>query len=696
MIKRITIIFVLFINVHNSFGKLIESSSLIGNPLIYYPLDSNSDNSSNSTSNNGKCKDIIFKKDSTRGMVAFFNGNNSYIDCGNLKPPNKFTISVWVKPLDMKKYYLPIVGIENAFWIRTTIDNKLQFSEDSLGYYFSNGFKILKSNQWQNIAVSYDNGEKKISFYVNGKKTNTINNKSGDFNYHNNTLKIGNDRWRMFYNGYMDDIYIYDTILSDNEIASLYKKTYKTPKLSSNLQLYLPLNSSEKFYCGEKPKFTNIDFKYDNVKDKVAYFNGKDSYISCNKINLNREFSVSVWIKPETISEDKSAILGDNSFSLRTLSPGNVLFTSVWYNDFKSYNSIISTDKWHHIVATFKTNDSLKIYVNNNLSETFKTGDIGIPATEMMIGSNIWKNYFHGSISELAIWDRIIGKNEIDELYKGVKPLNIKRKKLSSFLIYLSVLLAITILIVIYFSVINRKKKSQKNLNNFLVHLFGEFTVINSRGIDITHKFSPILKQLFIFILLKTINNKKGVTSDEITELLWYDYPTQKAKNNRGVNINKLRHILDEIQGIELKYDNKYWKIEFTNNSIDYMSYLNLIKHHTISLNILNQIKNIIGKGNLLEGLNFEWLDDFKAKTSDTIIDRLTTACNDSKSLKFKYEVSNLIILFDSVNDNALEIQIRYLRKKGKHSQARLIYNNFCKKYKRLYDEPYKRFEDIL
>ncbi|HKK80931.1 MAG TPA: kelch repeat-containing protein, partial [Prolixibacteraceae bacterium] len=46
--------------------------------------------------------------------------------------------------------------------------------------------------------------------------------------------------------------------------------------------------------------------------------------------------------------------------------------------------------------------------------------------------------------------------------------------------------------------------------------LFGGFQVFNSEYKDITNKFSPILKELFLLILLHTFKNNKGVSSERI------------------------------------------------------------------------------------------------------------------------------------------------------------------------------------
>src|SRR3569833_2345558 len=66
------------------------------------------------------------------------------------------------------------------------------------------------------------------------------------------------------------------------------------------------------------------------------------------------------------------------------------------------------------------------------------------------------------------------------------------------------------------------------------VCLLGEFTVYDKHSRDITHLFSPKIKQLFQLIMLKSRENG-GVTSKKISSLLWPDKDPARTKNIKGV-----------------------------------------------------------------------------------------------------------------------------------------------------------------
>jgi len=77
----------------------------------------------------------------------------------------------------------------------------------------------------------------------------------------------------------------------------------------------------------------------------------------------------------------------------------------------------------------------------------------------------------------------------------------------------------------------------------------GDFQIFNRTGSDITSKFSPLLKELFLLILLNSIKDK-GISAERIIEILWLDKDEKSARNNLAVNIVKLKTLLSELDSI--------------------------------------------------------------------------------------------------------------------------------------------------
>lgn len=71
------------------------------------------------------------------------------------------------------------------------------------------------------------------------------------------------------------------------------------------------------------------------------------------------------------------------------------------------------------------------------------------------------------------------------------------------------------------------------------IYLFGEFTVYDKNGRDITYMFSARLKQAFLLILEHSL--KDGISSQQFSEALWPDRSEFNVKNLRNVTLNHLR-----------------------------------------------------------------------------------------------------------------------------------------------------------
>jgi len=230
--------------------------------------------------------------------------------------------------------------------------------------------------------------------------------------------------------------------------------------------------------------------------------------------------------------------------------------------------------------------------------------------------------------------------------------------------------------------------------------LFGGFQVFDHKGKDISYLFSPTLKELFLLILLYSIDKGKGISSRRIQEYLWPDKPENKAKNNRGVNIKKLRSILEDIPGLEIVFDNNYWKLTSDESMFcDLIHSTSIIDTIKESGNIekLNELLQITKRGTLLRDISPEWLDSFKDQNTGLIVSFLEKVISRSDiNAKFRLGISNVIFEFDQMNETALRIKCSLLSSEGKHSLSVETYENYKKLYLKFYNEEYRfSFKDI-
>jgi len=242
-------------------------------------------------------------------------------------------------------------------------------------------------------------------------------------------------------------------------------------------------------------------------------------------------------------------------------------------------------------------------------------------------------------------------------------------------------------------------RESGMRANSIL--FFGGFQVINKHGEDITGNFTPLLKELFLLIFLNSIKDK-GISVSRLSETLWFSMDAKTAKNNRAVNIAKLKKLLSEIDSCVLSRNTGYWQVLFDDSILynDYWTCIKLITNNNSNNKpSIQKFLNIISKGPLLGNVSYEWLDEFKLECSNMLIDNLTQYVeNDSSSdHQFNVELADAILIFDMMHEGAMGIKCIALAKLGKHSQAKEIYTKFSKDYSTMYGEPFNlSFRDVM
>jgi two-component SAPR family response regulator len=239
--------------------------------------------------------------------------------------------------------------------------------------------------------------------------------------------------------------------------------------------------------------------------------------------------------------------------------------------------------------------------------------------------------------------------------------------------------------------------------SNYQLIFFGGFQIIDKKSEDITSHFTPLLKELFLLIMLHTYKNNKGISTEKITEVLWYDKSEKSAQNNRAVNLAKLRGLLTELGTFELSKKTGYWKSIFDESEIrsDYIDFLRLTSSHkNLTKQKINQLIEITGKGPFLRNVQYQWLDEFKARVSDATIDALTyfaNRCDIEKEADFIIHLADSIFIFDVTHEDAMILKCKAQYIMGKHSHAKSTYKKFSQEYVEMYGEEYDRtFVDIL
>lgn len=247
---------------------------------------------------------------------------------------------------------------------------------------------------------------------------------------------------------------------------------------------------------------------------------------------------------------------------------------------------------------------------------------------------------------------------------------------------------------------VDGERTSQTNA----LYLFGEFTILDKKGKDITHLFSSKIRQLFLLTFLNGVGNKEGITSSYIYGLLWPEKELSSAKNLKGVTINRLRKILDDLEGIELIYANSRYSIKLLENFYcDYQSYLeqiDKIRQSDASQEVSQLLIGILSRGKFLKSVDDSMFDTFKSEQEDELHKMLMIELNNLYA-KAAYEqviqLAEIWLKADSLNDMALWYMLNACHKLKREDQSMKKYYLYIAEYNKSMGNNYPySYSDII
>jgi DNA-binding SARP family transcriptional activator len=222
------------------------------------------------------------------------------------------------------------------------------------------------------------------------------------------------------------------------------------------------------------------------------------------------------------------------------------------------------------------------------------------------------------------------------------------------------------------------------------VYLLGHFTVIDKEGNDVSKLFSPLVKELFLLIFLHAAFGRKGISSEKINEILWTGRSVKDAKNNRSVNMVKLKNILEKLGDYSLAKENGKWKLTF-----DEAIYVDLGHcHQLITRNNISQLVQVCGRGGLLMETDYSWLDKFKSDLTTELLNIFTRYLDEHAEQLTPEEIiqtCDSMLHFDSLCEEAVMYKCRALVAMHQHATARSLFRTFKNEYETLYGEQFEK-----
>jgi hypothetical protein len=215
--------------------------------VAYWPMDEGQGNVIKDKSGNGNDGTIrggVKWIDGKHGKALEFNGIDSYVDCGNkdsLNISEEITIAAWVKLYSLKgggivsKYG----GKTGGYFLAPC------WRDDGLPYFFIRETKTgatvsiignrhkLELNKWYHLVATAKKGDK-IKLYIDGVLVGE--NKAMDKSFSNDIDSLVIGRYSESLNGAIEDIKIYNRVLSGEEIKRNEAQAFPVEKLNQMKQ----------------------------------------------------------------------------------------------------------------------------------------------------------------------------------------------------------------------------------------------------------------------------------------------------------------------------------------------------------------------------------------------------------------------------------------------------------------------------
>lgn len=436
--------------------------------IAYYPFNGNA-NDQSGNNYNGTVSGAILTSDrfGNTNSAYSFNGTSDYItvaDNSTLRLSNTdYSISVWVYETSRTSTQEAIIskrdtGSNNGYLLN--IEGNTQPSPGLTNLIVSGGFDpraysatVVPLNVWKHIVVTYQLSSQTVKTYIDGILDNTTNGIPSPNSATTIAMKIGADAissTSYFFHGKIDDIGMYDRMLSDTEIMQIFLSTC-TPVTTGLIARY-DFNGNANDLSGNNNNgtvsgATLTSDRFGNANSAYS-FNGTSDHITVadnTALRLNNtDYTISIWINETSRTSIQEAIISkrgagsSNGYLLNIEgdaqpSPGLVNLSVSGGFDPRAYStSSVPLNTWKHIVITYQlSSQTVKTYIDGVLDNT----TTGIPSPNAATtaameigadGTNTVSYFFHGKIDDIKIYDQLLTDCGIDSLFNTSNPVSIE------------------------------------------------------------------------------------------------------------------------------------------------------------------------------------------------------------------------------------------------------------------------------
>lgn len=314
-----------------------------------------------------------------------------------------------------------------------------------------NGTASISDSSGTITATNFTNP----TIYVDGNITSNVS----DTSWHHvvvttgtsitaNAIKMG-AIGAMYYGGLIDDVRIYNRVLSQNEVRRLYRigGTFKINSQISNDSLAKGLVGLWTFDGGspgiDKSGNNNNGTLTNGPKTTIGKigqalnFDGSNDYVISSVTPPPSNITVSFWIKTQSKSNGvmyfANGALDVTVYDRQIYIDSSGRIKARWWNSnltnnlqgWLTGNTSITNNLWHHIVIINNTVNGKTIYLDGVLDgsdSTVYTGYNGYATPKLHFGvsrndQDFGSDYLNGKLDDVRIYNRALSAQEIQRLY---------------------------------------------------------------------------------------------------------------------------------------------------------------------------------------------------------------------------------------------------------------------------------------
>lgn len=448
--KYIVLIFIFFISFQMAEAGILFSTPNNLGLVGYWAFNDGAGTSATDSSGSGNTGTLTTMDDTDwvagkRGKALDFDGSSDYVSiASDLGASTNISVSFWIKPSSGSQQNGILSSATNLTAPRVYIELNTDYTIDFYRGAYTTSDVTISSSEWTHVMITNDGSN--TNYYINGVYDKTI------------AQTVTKDTQSAFYlgrgfagyfNGQLDDVRIYNRVLSAGEISTLYKtrsvskrKTVSRSGLVGHWKFDDASGISATDSSGQgntgtlNGSMTDSDW-VNGKRGKALDFDGTNDYVDLGSsktyISSTAPFSTSFWFNAESSPNTYSVILGlktdlTNQLQIGYSSDSNFDFHVIFSGQGAGsgvFSNLPSANEWHHGIITFDGVDyqatgSYKIYIDGVSQSLTSASSSGGATNANAIGwriGGVSTNYFKGKIDDVRIYDRVLSSTEVAALY---------------------------------------------------------------------------------------------------------------------------------------------------------------------------------------------------------------------------------------------------------------------------------------